>query len=81
MRKFIRKIFQGLFWGLKLSGNLLGFRLNFVGKLVKGGGKKKRIKFCRGQLSHNQKSLRIVYKSFYLRTISGIVGCFIELAY
>lgn len=81
MRRFIRKIFKGLFWGLRSLTGLLGFRLNFVGKLVKGGGKKKRIKYSRGQCSHNKKSLRIIYKSFYLRTISGIVGCFIELAY
>lgn len=81
MRKFIRKIFKGLFWGFRQKLNLLGFRLNFIGKLVKGGGKKRRIKIAHGALSHNRKDLRVIYKKFYLRTISGIVGCLIEFTY
>ena len=80
-RKYLRKILFSFIWKIQRTVMLKGFFVKFKGKFFKGGGKKKKTIFKRGAFSATEKSLRLVYKKFYLRTLSGVVGVTIKLAY
>lgn len=81
IKRFLRALFMQFFFKLNSYFSLKGFYLKFKGKFIKGGGRKKKQIFKYGEYSSNNKSLRLVYKVFHLRTISGIIGCTLKLAY
>lgn len=80
-KRFLRVLFTHFFYRLNSFFSLKGFYLKFKGKFMKGGGRKKKQIFRYGEYSSNKKSLKLVYKVFHLRTISGIIGCTLKLAY
>lgn len=61
--------------------NIFGFYLRFSGKFLKGGGKKKKAIYNYNKYSSTTKKLKINYRKFYIRTISGIIGCTLRISY
>ena len=78
---FVYKVIKKFFWKNLVQFQIKGIYIRFSGKFLKGGGKKKKIIFRKGSFSSTKKTLKIIYKIFYIRTISGIIGCTFKLAY
>lgn len=62
-------------WRLRRFNKLCGLFLEFKGKLIKGGSRKKIMQFKVGKLQSSFKSLKFLRTSFYLRTTSGSINC------
>lgn len=65
----------------KTELKLLGFKLEFYGKISKGGSRKKKRKFFWGKNSLTTKSLRLNYFNTTIRTISGSISCKLKIFY
>ena len=80
-RRYFQQLFFKFLWKLNGIVSLKGFFIKFKGKFLKGGGKKKKIIYRKGNFSFTTKDLRLVYKRIYIRTISGVIGFSVKLAY
>lgn len=65
----------------KKEFGLLGFFLQFSGKITKGGSRKKKRKYFWGSKSFTTKTLRINYFTISLRTLPGVVSCKMRIFY
>lgn len=78
LKRFL-KLWYSIFIGLS---QVKGYTFFFKGKLGKKGSVRKRIFFCkRGKVSFTNKQLRVTIRTYYIWTITGVIGAGINIFY